>query len=98
METQAKTRVEEKKTKKLKVSGAEAIVLSLIEEGVDTLFGYVGGAIMPVYDVLYDYQDKLKHVMVRMGLCGYLGTAVAILWQRNATRLEQRRQPCRRET
>ncbi|MFW5877866.1 MAG: biosynthetic-type acetolactate synthase large subunit [bacterium] len=65
METQVKTRVEEKKTSKITVSGAEAIVLSLIEEGVDTLFGYVGGAIMPVYDVLYDYQDKLKHVMVR---------------------------------
>lgn len=65
METQTKTRVEEKKNKKLKVSGAEAIVLSLIEEGVDQLFGYVGGAIMPVYDVLYDYRDKLQHVMVR---------------------------------
>ncbi len=65
METQAKTRVEEKKKQKLKVSGAEAVVLSLIEEGVDKLFGYVGGAIMPVYDVLYDYRDKLQHVMVR---------------------------------
>lgn len=65
MDTQTKTQVEEKEGKKLKISGAEAIVLSLIEEGVDTLFGYVGGAIMPVYDVLYDYQDKLKHVMVR---------------------------------
>ncbi len=65
MDTQTKPRVSEKQDKKLKISGAEAIVLSLIEEGVDTLFGYVGGAIMPVYDVLYDYQDKLKHVMVR---------------------------------
>lgn len=65
METQAKTRVEEKKKQIIKISGAEAIVLSLIEEGVDTLFGYVGGAIMPVYDVLYDYRDKLNHVMVR---------------------------------
>ncbi|MBE0653083.1 MAG: biosynthetic-type acetolactate synthase large subunit [Bacteroidales bacterium] len=65
METQTKTQAEDKQGKKLRISGAEAIVLSLIEEGVDTLFGYVGGAIMPVYDVLYDYQDKLRHVMVR---------------------------------
>lgn len=65
METQTKSQVENKQEKKIRISGAEAIVLSLIEEGVDTLFGYVGGAIMPVYDVLYDYQKQLKHVMVR---------------------------------
>lgn len=53
-----------KGTKK-RVSGAEAVVLSLIAEGVDTLFGYPGGAIMPVYDALYDYQDQLKHILVR---------------------------------
>ncbi len=65
MDTQTKSQVETKETKKLRVSGAEAIALSLIEEGVEKLFGYVGGAIMPVYDVLFDYQDKLQHVMVR---------------------------------
>lgn len=48
-----------------KVSGSEAVVLSLIEEGVDTIFGYPGGAIMPIYDLLYDYQDKLKHILTR---------------------------------
>jgi len=48
-----------------RISGSEAIMLSLIEEGVDTIFGYPGGAIMPVYDLLYDYQDKIKHVLVR---------------------------------
>lgn len=38
---------------------------ALIDEGVDTLFGYPGGAIMPVYDALYDYTDQLNHVLVR---------------------------------
>ena len=38
---------------------------SLIAEGVDTLFGYPGGAIMPVYDALYDYRDRLNHILVR---------------------------------
>ncbi|PRY13183.1 acetolactate synthase large subunit [Pontibacter ummariensis] len=46
-------------------SGAEALILSLLEEKVDTIFGYPGGAIMPVYDALYDYQDKVNHVLVR---------------------------------
>ncbi|MEL6843642.1 MAG: thiamine pyrophosphate-binding protein, partial [Bacteroidota bacterium] len=48
-----------------KVTGAEAIILSLLAEGVDTMFGYPGGAIMPVYDALYHYQDQLKHYLVR---------------------------------
>lgn len=47
------------------ISGAEAVVRSLIAEGVDVLFGYPGGAIMPVYDELYKYQDKIKHVLAR---------------------------------
>ncbi len=47
------------------ISGAEAIVRCLIEEGVDVLFGYPGGAIMPVYDELYKYQDQLNHILVR---------------------------------
>ena len=65
MDTQTKTQAKGQEPVIKRVSGAEAVVLSLLEEGVDTMFGYVGGAIMPVYDVLYDYQDKLKHVMVR---------------------------------
>lgn len=48
-----------------KVSGAEVLLRSLIAEKVDTLFGYPGGAIMPVYDALYHYQDKLRHILVR---------------------------------
>ena len=47
------------------ISGSEALIKSLLEEGVDTIFGYPGGAIIPVFDCLYDYQDKLKHVLVR---------------------------------
>ncbi|MDT0688185.1 biosynthetic-type acetolactate synthase large subunit [Salegentibacter sp. F188] len=48
-----------------KVSGAEAVIKCLLEEGVDTIYGYPGGAIMPVYDELYKYQDKLHHVLTR---------------------------------
>lgn len=50
---------------KKKVSGSEAVVLSLIAEGVDTVFGYPGGAIMPIYDLLYDYSDKINHILTR---------------------------------
>ncbi len=39
--------------------------MSLLEEGVDTVFGYPGGAIMPVYDLLYDYQDRIRHILAR---------------------------------
>lgn len=46
-------------------SGARAIIQSLVDQGVDTIFGYPGGAIMPTYDALYDYQDRLKHILVR---------------------------------
>ncbi|RXQ97483.1 biosynthetic-type acetolactate synthase large subunit [Ancylomarina salipaludis] len=47
------------------LSGAEILVRSLIEEGVDSIFGYIGGAIMPVYDALYDHQDELQHYQAR---------------------------------
>jgi acetolactate synthase-1/2/3 large subunit len=46
-------------------SGAQALMESLVAEGVDTIFGYPGGAIMPVYDALYDFQDRLNHILVR---------------------------------
>ena len=49
----------------IKISGAEALVKSLIEEGADTVFGYPGGAILTVYDKLYDYTDRLHHILVR---------------------------------
>ncbi len=47
------------------ISGAEALMKALVAEGVETIFGYPGGAIMPVYDALYDYQDRLNHILVR---------------------------------
>ena len=47
------------------ISGSQAVLEALIAEGVETVFGYPGGAIMPIYDALYDYHDKLKHILVR---------------------------------
>ena len=47
------------------VTGAEAVILSLLDHGVTDMFGYPGGAIMPVYDALYDYTNQLNHVLVR---------------------------------
>lgn len=49
----------------IEVSGAEAVLLCLIEEGVDVIFGYPGGAIMPIYDALYGYTDRLNHILTR---------------------------------
>jgi acetolactate synthase I/II/III large subunit len=48
-----------------KVTGSQAVILSLLEEGVDTIFGYPGGAIMPIYDALYDYDRNVKHILAR---------------------------------
>lgn len=48
-----------------KMSGGQALMESLLHEGVKTIFGYPGGAIMPVYDALYDYQEKIQHILVR---------------------------------
>jgi acetolactate synthase I/II/III large subunit len=48
-----------------KISGSEALLNSLVAEGVDIIFGYPGGAIMPVYDALYGYADRLNHILVR---------------------------------
>ncbi len=54
-----------KASKTNRLTGAEAVVRILLEEGVDLAFGYPGGAIMPVYDAMYDYQDQLHHVLAR---------------------------------
>ena len=48
-----------------KITGSQAVMESLLAEGVDVIFGYPGGAIMPVYDALYDYQNKIRHILVR---------------------------------
>ena len=58
---------EKKQTPKMttSVSGSIAVLEAFIAEGVSTIFGYPGGAIMPIYDALYDYHEKLNHILVR---------------------------------
>lgn len=51
--------------KDITISGSVAVLEALLAENVDTIFGYPGGAIMPIYDALYDYQEKIKHILVR---------------------------------
>lgn len=63
--TQTISKSKNKKNGTKPISGAEAVVRSLLAEGVDVLFGYPGGAIMPVYDELYKFQDKLHHILTR---------------------------------
>src|SRR5690348_11659046 len=53
------------KAKTENISGSEAVLKALIAEDVQTIFGYPGGAIMPIYDALFDYDDKLQHILVR---------------------------------
>ena len=65
METLKEIKTESKKDATLNISGAEAIIHCLLAEGVDLLYGYPGGAIMPVYDELYKFQDKLTHILTR---------------------------------
>ncbi len=65
MNTSSLTLTETKKKATKRVSGSEGLLLSLLEEGVETIFGYPGGAIMPVYDELYKYQDQLEHILTR---------------------------------
>lgn len=53
------------RTEKKVLTGSQALLESLVQEGVTDIFGYPGGAIMPVYDALYDYKEKLNHILVR---------------------------------
>ncbi len=59
--------IKEKKpvSKTQNISGSQAVLEALIAEEVQTIFGYPGGAIMPIYDALYDYNDRLEHILVR---------------------------------
>ena len=59
--TAEKVETKEKTT----ISGSVAVLDAFLAEGVDTIFGYPGGAIMPIYDALYDYRDRLHHILVR---------------------------------
>lgn len=61
LEQQIETPVE----KSISITGSEAVLKALIAEGVKTVFGYPGGAIMPIYDALFDYEDQLQHILVR---------------------------------
>ncbi|MBW7838289.1 MAG: biosynthetic-type acetolactate synthase large subunit [Chitinophagaceae bacterium] len=63
------TKTAQNTTATRRVSGSEAILEIFLKEGVETLFGYPGGAIMPLYDVLYHYNDPLKHILVRHEQC-----------------------------
>jgi acetolactate synthase-1/2/3 large subunit len=49
----------------IEITGSEAVMKAMLAEGVKTIFGYPGGAIMPIYDALYDYRDHLEHILVR---------------------------------
>lgn len=57
--------MKQEKEKPTRVKGSDAVMLSLINEGVDTIFGYPGGAIMPVYDSIYTFEDRIKHYLTR---------------------------------
>ncbi len=65
METRTKKVKEQSVKTSVTISGAEAVIKCLLAEGVDLLYGYPGGAIMPVYDELYKYQKELNHVLTR---------------------------------
>lgn len=64
-QTQTQTADSNQADQKKFLTGAQAIMESLVAQGVTTIFGYPGGAIMPTYDALFDYQDRLKHILVR---------------------------------
>ena len=65
METLKKEVLERDTSTTVRLTGAEAVIKCLLEEGVDLAYGYPGGAIMPVYDELYKYQNRLRHVLTR---------------------------------
>ena len=65
MDTLELTKQQTKKQVTTTISGGEAVLEACLAEGVETIFGYPGGAIMPIYDALYDYKEKLKHILVR---------------------------------
>jgi len=61
----AKETTREKAKQATTISGGQAVLEAFLAEGVETIFGYPGGAIMPIYDALYDYNDRLEHILVR---------------------------------
>ena len=65
MKTKEQIALKEVESESVKMSGAEAVIRCLLAEGVDLIYGYPGGAIMPVYDELYKFQDQLNHILTR---------------------------------
>ncbi len=65
MATKTQEKMQDTVKVKETITGAEAVIKCLLAEGVDVLYGYPGGAIMPVYDEFYKYQDKIHHVLTR---------------------------------
>jgi len=65
METLEATKEKTEKKEITSISGSQAVLEALLAEKVKTIFGYPGGAIMPIYDALYDYNDRLQHILVR---------------------------------
>src|SRR5690242_8017908 len=65
MKTLEITKAEQEVKNATSLSGSKAVLECFLSEGVDTIFGYPGGAIMPIYDALYDYNDRLRHILVR---------------------------------
>ncbi|SHK27253.1 acetolactate synthase, large subunit [Reichenbachiella agariperforans] len=65
METSTLEQEKKAMAKTERMTGSEALLRCLLEEDVDTIFGYPGGAIMPIYDLLYKYMDRLNHILVR---------------------------------
>ena len=65
MRTSEQITLEKKKTQVISTSGSLAVIDALLSEKVDTIFGYPGGAIMPIYDALFDYMKNLNHILVR---------------------------------
>ena len=65
MDTLEMTKEKKTKAPTENISGSEAVLRAFVAEGVETIFGYPGGAIMPIYDALYDYHDRLTHILVR---------------------------------
>ena len=65
METNTNEKLKKAASKALNISGAEAVIRCLLAEGANLVYGYPGGAIMPIYDELYKFQDELHHVLTR---------------------------------
>ena len=65
MKTEIENKTQVVTNNTIRIPGSEAVVRSLIAEGVDILYGYPGGAIMPVYDELFKFQDEIHHVLTR---------------------------------